>query len=69
MESLFLTYLAARFYIFRCGDYAEAFVCIYSTENHTLTLNAHHLSRSEVGHEENTLTDEFLRILVESSDT
>ena len=68
-SSCVLTDLRTRLHILCCGHYAQTLVCIHSAENHTLTLNAHHGAWSEVGHEQDTLADEFLRLLVEGSDT
>ena len=69
VESHYLTYLTARFDIFRCRHHAEALVGIHGRENHALTLDTHHLAGCEIRHEENALADEFLGILIEGSDT
>lgn len=64
-----LSYLAAWFDVFGGGDYAEALVKINSRENHALTFDAHHLTGGKVGYEQDALTNEFLRVLIEGSDT
>ena len=69
VESHYLTYLTARFDIFRCRHHAEALVGIHGRENHALTLDTHHLAGCEIRHEENAFADEFLGILIEGSDT
>ena len=69
MESLSLSYLTTWLHVFRGSDHTETLVSIDGRENHTLTLDSHHLSRGKVGNEEDSLTDEFLRLLIEGSDT
>ena len=64
-----LAYLTAGLDILGGGDHAEGLVSIDGGEDHTLALDAHHRARGKVGHEEDTLADEFLWVLVEGSDT
>lgn len=61
--------LTTRLHVLGGGDHAEALVEVDGRENHALTLDAHHVARGEVGHEEDALADEFLWVLIEGSDT
>ncbi len=60
-----LSHLTAGLHVLGCRHHAEALVGIDGREDHALALNAHHLSWSEIGHEEDALADELLGLLVE----
>jgi len=60
-----LAYLTAGLHILRGSHYAEALVGVNSREYHALALDAHHGAWRKIGHEEDALADELLRMLVE----
>ena len=64
-----LSYLASWLYILSGCNHTQTLVGINGTQNHTLTLDTHHRTRGEVGHKEDALTNELLRILIEGCDT
>ena len=60
--------MASRLHVLRRCHHAEALVAVDGREDHTLTLDAHHLARRKVGHKEDALADQLLGILIELGD-
>ena len=62
-----LTDLRTWLHILCRGDHAQALVSIHSAEDHALTLDAHHGAGSKIGYEQDALANQFLWLLIESS--
>src|SRR5574344_921342 len=62
-----LSYLTAWFHFAQCGSDGKTAIKVDSTQNHTLTLNAHHLTRREIGYEEYILANQLIRFIVGSN--
>ncbi len=59
-DLVFLSYLTSLLYLAKERGHVEASVEVDSTQNHTLTLDTHHLARCKVGYEQYVLADQLL---------
>ena len=59
-----LSYLRTWLYASQCGGDDETVVGIDGREYHALALEAHHLARCKVGHEEHVFAYEVLGLVV-----